>query len=105
MGWVKFVLARMIPGSIRTCVPNLVAQSCRKKRVQTRPGAILTLESKDDSDSDSVVSFGGVGIGVGIVVTGIGIGVGIVVIGIGVGIVVSGIGIVIRFRFHTFMYT
>ena len=47
----------------------------------TRPGAIPTPESKDDSES-FVVSFGGVGIVV------IGIGVGIVVIGI----VVPGIG-------------
>ena len=33
VGWVKFVWARMIPGSIRACVPNLFAvrRSCRKK--------------------------------------------------------------------------
>ena len=32
VGWVKFVWVRMIPGSIRICVPNLVAvrRSCRK---------------------------------------------------------------------------
>ena len=34
VGWVKMFWVRMIPGSIRTCVPNLVAvrRSCRKKR-------------------------------------------------------------------------
>ena len=33
MGWVKCFWPWMIPGSIRTCVPNLVAvrRSCRKK--------------------------------------------------------------------------
>ena len=33
MGWVKFVWVRMIPRSMRICVPNLVAVrlSCRKK--------------------------------------------------------------------------
>ena len=34
VGWVKLFWVRMIPGSIRTCMPNLVAvrRSCRKKR-------------------------------------------------------------------------
>ncbi len=32
VGWVKLFWVRMIPGSIRKCVPNLVAvRSCRKK--------------------------------------------------------------------------
>ena len=34
VGWVKFCWVQMIPGSIRICMPNLVAiwRSCRKKR-------------------------------------------------------------------------
>ena len=48
VGWVKLFWVRMIPGSIRTCVPNLVAvRSCRKKEgggVQTDTHAHQTCQ-------------------------------------------------------------
>ena len=43
LGWVKFVWVRMIPGSIRICMQNLVAVgwSCRKKgQTDTQRGTV-----------------------------------------------------------------